>query len=236
MSVESHYFTRNASQNQRNKNTEETADTTKMADSSPQDTTTVMTELKGIKNILMSLAAEVSGVKRGLEAVNETVKSLGCRITEAESRISKLKDEVAKRAPVVKDLERQKHILKEKITALEGFSRRQNIHIAGVKEGMEGRDWDGFMKTLLSETLNINVDDWYEVERIHPGSGRPRQAKTHHCPVSTGQSQGCRVNGGEKEEASHLERHKDFFLSRLGSRDTGKMQKIRGGETNSLQA
>ena len=27
---------------------------------------------------------------------------------------------------------------------LEGFSRRQNIHIAGVKEGMEGHDWNVF--------------------------------------------------------------------------------------------
>ena len=120
-----------------------------------------MTELQGIKNILVSLAAEVLGVKRGVEAVNETVKSLGSRITEAESRISKLEDEEAKRALVVNDLERQNHVLNEKITALEGFSRRQNICIAGVK------DWDGFMKTLLSEALNINVDDWYEVDRIH---------------------------------------------------------------------
>ena len=119
-----------------------------MADSSPQDATTVMTELQGIKNILVSLAAEVSGVKRGVEAVNEIVKSLGSRITEAESRISKLEDEEAKRAPVVNDLERQNHVLKETITALEGFSRRQNIRIVGVKEGLEGRDWDGFMKTL----------------------------------------------------------------------------------------
>ena len=91
-----------------------------MAESSPQDATTVMTELQGIKSILKSLAADVSGVKRGAEAVNETVKSLGCRITVAESRISKLEDEEVKRAPVVNDLVRQNHIQKEKIAALEG--------------------------------------------------------------------------------------------------------------------
>lgn len=70
--------------------------------------------------------------------MNETVKSLGSRITDAESRIFKLEDKEAKRAPVVNDLERQNHILREKITALEGCSRRQNIRIAGVgEEGME---------------------------------------------------------------------------------------------------
>ncbi|MEQ2157834.1 hypothetical protein GOODEAATRI_005859 [Goodea atripinnis] len=146
MSVESHYFTRNSSENQRNKNTEETADALKMTDSSPQEARNVMTELQGIKNILETLAVEVSGVKRGIDAVNETMKSLGCRITEAESRISRLEDEEAKRAPVVCGLERQNHILKEKITVLEGFQRRQNIRIAGVKDGTEG-----FMETLLSE-------------------------------------------------------------------------------------
>lgn len=184
MSVESHYFTRNVSQNLRNKNNEEMADTTKMADSSPQDAVNMMTELQGIKDILVSLAADVSGVKRGVEAVNETVKGLGCRIAEAESRISKLEDEEAKRAPVVNDLERQNRILKEKITVLEGFSRRQNIRIVGVKEGMEGRDWDGFMKTLLSEALNINVDDWYEVDRIHRVGPRPGDnARPRHIIV-----------------------------------------------------
>ena len=171
MSVGSHHFTRNASQNQRNKNTEETADTIKMADSSPQDATTVMTELQAIKNILENLAVEVSGVKSGVEAVNETVKSLGSRITEAESRISKLEE--AKQAPVVNDLEKQNQVLKEKITALECFSRRQNIRIAGVEEGVEGCDWDRFMNTLLSEALDVNVDDLYEVDRIHRVGPRP---------------------------------------------------------------
>lgn len=181
MSVESHYFTRNVSHNHRNKSAEES---TKMADPSPQDTTGLVTELQGIRNILEGLATDVSGVKRGIEAVNETVKSLGCRITEAESRISKLEDEEAKRAPVVNDLERQNRILKEKVTALEGFSRRQNIRIAGVNEGMEGRDWDGFMKILLSEALDINVSDWYEVDRIHRVGPRPGDnARPRHIIV-----------------------------------------------------
>ena len=36
-----------------------------------------------------------------------------------------------------------------------------------MKEGMEGRNWVGFMKTLLLEALDVNVDDFYEVDRIH---------------------------------------------------------------------
>lgn len=52
---------------------------------------------------------------------------------------------------MVNELVKQNHVLKEKTTAPEGASRRQNIRIVGVIEGIEGGDWDGFMKTLLSE-------------------------------------------------------------------------------------
>lgn len=162
MSIKSHYFTRNLSQSQHNEDTRKNTDIKEMAEAIPpaQDTAIVMAELLGIKAILEGLATDISGVKSGIESVNETVRGLGCRITEAESRISKLEDGEEKRAPVVNELAKQNRILKEKITALEGTSQRQNIRIVGVKEGKEGGDWDGFMKTLLSEALDIDVDDW----------------------------------------------------------------------------
>ncbi|MEQ2196104.1 hypothetical protein XENOCAPTIV_024107 [Xenoophorus captivus] len=198
MSVENHYFTCNASQNQSNKNTQETADATKMADLTPQDARNVMTELQGIKNILETLAVEVSGVDRGVQAVNETVKSLGCRITMAQSNPnpSKLEDEEAKRAPVVYGLETQNHILKEKIT---GRLLPASKH---KYRGGERRNGGSQLRWLYENT------------------------------AIGGQGQGCRVNGCEKEDASHLEWHEDFFVPRLCSRDTGEAQKIRG-ETKS---
>lgn len=36
-----------------------------------------------------------------------------------------------------------------------------------MKEGPEGQDMDGFITTLLREAPEINVDDWYEVDRAH---------------------------------------------------------------------
>lgn len=101
--------------------------------------------------------------------MNKTVKGLGCRVIEVESRISKLEDKEEKQALVVNDLLKQNHVLKKKITALEDFSRHQNIGIMGVKEGMEGGDWDGFVKTLLSEALDINANDRYPDQVTTPG-------------------------------------------------------------------
>lgn len=48
----------------------------------------------------------------------------------------------------------QDRITKGKITALGGFSWGQNVHVMGVNEGMEGCDWDGFMKTLPASDIN----------------------------------------------------------------------------------
>lgn len=62
---------------------------------------------------------------------------------------------------------KQNQRLQEKLTALEGFSRRQNIRISGVKEGRDGPNLEGCLKDLMSEALDIEVNDWYEIDRIH---------------------------------------------------------------------
>lgn len=99
-------------------------------------------------------------------------------------RISRLEDEEAKASPIMSNLVKQNQRLQEKLSTLEGFSRRQNIRISGVKEGTEGRDLDGFLKTLLSEALDINADDWFEIDRIHRiGPARASDLRPRHIIV-----------------------------------------------------
>ena len=201
-----------------------------MVESPQQDASTVLTELQGIKTILESLAADASGVRRGVEAVNETVKSLGCRITETESRISKLEDEEVKRVPVVNDQARQNHALKEKITTLENFSQRKNVRIVGVKEGMVGRYWDGFMKTLLSGALDNNVDDWYEVDRIHRvGPQLGGNARPKHIIARFLQEKGkaAVLKAAREKKQVTWNGIRIFFLLRLCTGDTRESQIIR---------
>lgn len=50
-----------------------------------------------------------------------------------------------------KNLRIQNQQLQEKVTVLEGFSRRQNIKISGVKDGAEGPNLEDCVKNLLSE-------------------------------------------------------------------------------------
>lgn len=173
--IKSHYFTRNPPKNQGPKPTQPRPSnaapvTAKMATESgsparPGDN--VVDELKGIRAILEIMAKDMSGVKSELASLNGTVNKLGDRITEAEGRISELEDKNTEQGPVVEELVKLNKLLQGKISALEGYSRRQNIRIAGVKEKMEGHDADAFLKTLLQESLAIEDNGWYEADRIH---------------------------------------------------------------------
>lgn len=95
-----------------------------------------------------------------------TLNKLGDSIAEAESRISRLEDDEAKRSPMVEQVVKQNMLLQEKLSALEGYSRHQNIRIFGVMEGMEGQDFDAFLKIPLHESLEINSDDWYKTHHL----------------------------------------------------------------------
>ena len=60
-----------------------------LSPTTPDDTES---ELASIKNLLHGTAADVSRMKTGLEKLQATVEKLGARVTEAETRISDLKD------------------------------------------------------------------------------------------------------------------------------------------------
>lgn len=120
--------------------------------------------LAAIRSILEQLAHDMKG---RIESLTEAVNSFGDRVEEAERRISRLEDEEAKASSISKNLVKQNQRLQENLTALEGFSQRQNIRISGVKERTEGPDLEGCLNNLISEALDIDADDWYEVDRIH---------------------------------------------------------------------
>uniref|UniRef100_A0A3P9DJU3 L1 transposable element RRM domain-containing protein n=1 Tax=Maylandia zebra TaxID=106582 RepID=A0A3P9DJU3_9CICH len=106
-------------------------------------------------------------VEKPRRKITEAVNSLGVRVDETETRISRLEDEEAKASSICKILKIQNQQLQEKVTALEGSSRRQNIRISGIREGSEGSNIEDYVKNLLSEALDIEMGDYYEIDRIH---------------------------------------------------------------------
>uniref|UniRef100_A0A3P9ARQ8 L1 transposable element RRM domain-containing protein n=1 Tax=Maylandia zebra TaxID=106582 RepID=A0A3P9ARQ8_9CICH len=127
----------------------------------------VAAELTSIRSLLEQVAQDMTAVKGGIESLKEAVNSLGVRVDETETRISRLEDEEAKASSICKILKIQNQRLQDKVTALEGSSRRQNIRISGIREGSEGSNIEDYVKNLLSEALDIEMGDYYEIDRIH---------------------------------------------------------------------
>lgn len=125
--------------------TEETSDETnanQLAASSVQDAATdetptmtdVMTAINRLNQNVDSkfelLNASIASLKRSLDTVEQRVLSNEGGLTEHEARIKKLEDHCSKWAEEASSLS-------ERVDDLVSRSRRQNIWIIGVKEGME---------------------------------------------------------------------------------------------------
>ncbi len=80
----------------------------------------------------------------------------------------------------VMELRNQLERLTEKMTDMEDKSRRNNVRLVGLPEGMEGSDVAGFLRLNLSKWIpslkghNIEIDRAHRVYDGRKNSDRPR--------------------------------------------------------------
>ena len=121
-------------------------------------------------------------VNARLDTQNETLESLG----ESANVTS---DTVVELEARVKQLHSQVEQLSAKCLDLEGRSKRQNLRIAGVKEGEEnGQKTRDFVAQLLMDVLKLDekpvIDRAHRALRERPsGNGPPRHLilRVHYC-------------------------------------------------------
>lgn len=94
------------------------------------------------------------------------------RLEEAEQRIGEVETFDVEMRGVIINMQKTQHALKSKITELEGHSRRNNIRLYGIKEGVEGTSMISFVenliKTELGESTGLNE---LGIERAHRALG-----------------------------------------------------------------
>lgn len=95
-------------------------------------------------------------------------------ITEAQTRIGELEEwNIEVKEALLTALKEQKN-LKEKLTDLEGRSRRNNVRIFGVPEGAEGNSVPHYVENLLRRELALPGETHLLIQRAHRATvGKP---------------------------------------------------------------
>uniref|UniRef100_A0A096MCB3 Uncharacterized protein n=1 Tax=Poecilia formosa TaxID=48698 RepID=A0A096MCB3_POEFO len=137
----------------------------------------------GMKNdIKQDMNSYMSEMNKKLGEVSSDFRNQAVRLTEAEQRVNELKTvNMDLRDSLSYCLKQQKTLL-DKVTDLEGRSRRNNIHVYGIKEEAEGT-MQTFIANFLKERLSVSQD--LQIQPAHRSLG-PKTVHTrqfHRCHI-----------------------------------------------------
>ncbi|KAJ1175473.1 hypothetical protein NDU88_000761 [Pleurodeles waltl] len=109
--------------------------------------------------------------KRGVQAKpsGKTCSEFATRLGEAETRISRLEDDVVSQRTLGDTMEKKREDAQWKLTDLEDKRRRNNLRVLGIPEGAKGLDLRGFVVALFKEAFpDLNQWEWErEIQRAH---------------------------------------------------------------------
>ena len=108
------------------------------------------------------------------------IQTLQATATEHTAGISALETSKAALEARMTDVEKSNAELLEKLISFEDRSRRNNIRVVGLPEGVEGSDPTKFIQSFLQKTFEQEFQSPPEIDRAHrtgpqpPTGGRPR--------------------------------------------------------------
>lgn len=99
-------------------------------------------------NELKQVRADVTEIRTGLEEANGDIK-------EAEQRIHELEERETRANETIEWLKQEQKRMNERLEHLENKACQNNIRIYNIKEGTEGGNMAGFIRTFLKEKLML---------------------------------------------------------------------------------
>lgn len=118
---------------------------------------------------------KMSMISNKLDIITAKLESESQRIEEAENRISSAEDTIADLEGRLADTENKLAALTNRMDDQEARSRRDNIRIFGIKEGIEGSNALHFFETWLPKFLHMETKKGrIRLDRCHRGLGRPK--------------------------------------------------------------
>lgn len=115
-----------------------------------------------------SMTVKLDEICSSIRTLSKDFKAVQHRVANAEKRISTLEDDLGKEKSVAHELSTKVTLLCNRLDDLESRSRRNNIMIIGIKEGMEAGDLTGLLVRIFRYVLGAGESNPVpEVDRAH---------------------------------------------------------------------
>lgn len=141
------------------------------------EVTTLKDELK--KEMKEEIATLQQEIERKLTDNIYELQTQKAMMTEAQERIAELEEWKIDAGEVMIEMLEQTRQMQEKITDLEGRSRRNNIRIFGVPEETEENSTSKYVEQLLKQSYSY-LKERSSTSREHTALPRRSQARMHH--------------------------------------------------------
>ncbi len=129
---------------------------------------------------LRKLREDIQATNNSVGELREEFEAMVAAAKQTRDRVDSVQADTREDRSAVTDLRNQLERLTEKMTDMEDKSRRNNIRLVGLAEGMEGSDVAGFLRINLSKWIpslkgrNIKIDRAHRVYDGRKNSDQPR--------------------------------------------------------------
>uniref|UniRef100_A0AAV2LVG7 L1 transposable element RRM domain-containing protein n=1 Tax=Knipowitschia caucasica TaxID=637954 RepID=A0AAV2LVG7_KNICA len=161
---------------------EEDASSGVSGEEGPEMSETMFDELRKMNATLQTMAADVITIKETTKELKESVESIQARMGEAEQRISDLEDSHEQASSKLEKCDKRVDVLWSRVEDLENRSRRNNVRIVSLKEGLEEQGkMAKYVEKILGDALGLTGGE-FEIERAHcipipvPDTSKPPRA------------------------------------------------------------
>ncbi len=129
---------------------------------------------------LRELREDIQATNKSVKELREEFEAIATTAKQTRDRVDSVQADAREDRRTVTDLRNQLERLTEKMTDMEDRSRRNNVRLVGLPEGVEGSKGAGFLRVNLSKWIpslkgrNIEIDRAHRVYDGGRGSDRPR--------------------------------------------------------------
>ena len=133
--------------------------------------TEMLTELRKLRaensDFYKDTKTSLSRLEASMTEIKQRMDTLDQRVTTAEQRVSNTEDKSVLHGRALAYLLKKEASLAAKCDQLENMSRRNNIRLFGIKEGLEMNDMSSFIQKFLSDNIHLEEELPVRVERAH---------------------------------------------------------------------